>query len=127
MCLVTLEYHCEPVSSCAWAPDGQTFVTGSLDRHRQLCLWDTHGRRVYDWHGNYRVQDCAISPDGQRLITISYDKRIFVYNFNTREEEYCITSLKVDLTSLNISSDSRYMLVSTSDDEVQLIEIDTAG
>lgn len=43
----------------------------------------------------------------------------------TREEEYSIL-LKLDLTCINISQDSRYMLVNMSDSEVQLLDIENA-
>ena len=113
-----------PVTTAAWAPDGQTFVMGSLDIQAHLCVWDTNGRHVYTWPGGYRVQDCAISPDGQRLITISTDKRIHVYNYRTREEEYNF-ELQVALTCISISQDSKYMLVNMADNEIQLLEIET--
>ncbi|PGH07060.1 hypothetical protein AJ80_08073 [Polytolypa hystricis UAMH7299] len=124
-CLLTINHHHEPVTSAAWAPDGESFVTGSLDSQSQLCHWGIRGQALYTWPGNYRVRDCAISPDGQRLIAISTEKKIYVYNFVTRDEVYSI-SLKLDLTCINISHDSRYMLVNMSDSEVQLLDIETA-
>lgn len=124
-CLLTIDRHTEPVTTAAWAPDGETFVTGSLGRQSQLCLWHLNGRSAYSWQTDYRIQDCAISPDGQRLVTISPNMQIFVYNFVTREEEYSIL-LKTKMTSLSISRDSRYMLINMTDNEVQLIDIETA-
>lgn len=124
-CILTIDHHHEPVTCAAWAPDGESFVTGSLDRQSQLCHWGLRGQALYTWSGDYRVQDCAISPDGQRLITISTDKRICVYNFHTREEEY-VVNLRVDLTCISISRDSKYMLVNMSDNEIQLLDIETA-
>ena len=56
---------------------------------------------------------------------ISPEKQIFVYNYVTREEEYAI-QLKTKLTCISISHDSRYMLVNMADNEVQLIDIETA-
>lgn len=58
-------------------------------------------------------------------MTISIERQIFVYNFVTREEQYSIL-LKCDMTSLSISRDSRYMLINTTDNEVNLIDIETA-
>lgn len=122
---MTTEPLAQPVTTAAWPPDGQTFVIGSLDIDAHLCVWDINGRHVYTWPGGYRVQDCAITPDGQRLITISTDKRIHVYNYRTREEEYNF-ELKVALTCISISEDSKYMLVNMADNEIQLLEIETA-
>ena len=124
-----IDHHNQPVSTACWAPDGETFVTGSLDKQSQLCLWrlDTlDGRPSYSWAIDYRVQDCAISSDGQRMVTISSEMQIFVYNFVTREEEYSLRS-KTKMTCLSISRDSRHMLINMVDNEVQLIDIETAG
>ncbi|KAK2861326.1 hypothetical protein FQN49_004319 [Arthroderma sp. PD_2] len=122
-CILTIDHH-QPITSASWAPDGESFVTGSLDGQSHLCHWSVHGEALYTWPGQYRVRDCAITPDGRRLIAISLEKRIYVYNFITREEEYSVL-LKLDLTCLSISADSRYMLVNMSENEVQLLEIDT--
>ncbi|KAL1959937.1 hypothetical protein VTO42DRAFT_605 [Malbranchea cinnamomea] len=124
-CLLTIDHHHEPVTSAAWAPDGESFVTGSLDNQSQLCLWSVKGQALYTWTGTYRVRDCAISADGRRLIAISTDNRIYVYNFITRQEEYCIR-LNLDLTCINISRDSKYILVNMSNSVVQLLDIETA-
>lgn len=125
MCLLQIDHHNQPVSTACWAPDGETFVTGSLDKQSQLCLWTLDGRPSYNWAIDYRVQDCAISADGQRMVTISSERQIFVYNFVTREEEYSIL-LRTKMTCLSISRDSRYMLVNMADNEVQLIDIESA-
>lgn len=125
ICLLQIDHHNQPVSTACWAPDGETFVTGSLDKQSQLCLWTLDGRPSYSWAIDYRVQDCAISSDGQRMVTISSECQIFVYNFLTREEEYSIL-LRTKMTCLSISRDSRYMLVNMADNEVQLIDIETA-
>lgn len=120
-----IDHHTDVVSTASWAPDGKTFVTGSLDKQAQLCLWDLNGRALYTWSSEHRVKDCAISPDGRRLVAISSEKHIIVYNFITREEEYSIL-LKVKMTCISISQDSQYMLVNMADNEVQLIDIETA-
>ena len=124
-CILTIEHHGQPVTTAAWAPDGQTFVTGSLDMQTQLCLWSMNGDQVYNWATSYRIFYCSISPDGQRLVSISSDKQIFVYNFINREQLYCIV-LRTGMTCINISRDSRYMLINMADNEVQLIDIENA-
>lgn len=123
-CLLEIDQHTEPVTTASWAPDGKTFVTGSLDRQTQLCVWDLGGNRVFAWSGGYRVQDCSITPDGKRLVVISVEKRVYVYNFRTREEEYSIP-MKRDLNCIKVSRDSKHVLVSTSDNEIQMLDIAT--
>lgn len=99
---------------------------GSLDIQAHLSVWDIDGRHVYTWPGGYRVQDCAMTPNGQRLVTISTDKRIHVYNYRTREEEYSF-EVQVPLTCISISQDSKYMLVNLADNEIQLLEIESCN
>lgn len=124
--LQLIDQHREPVTTATWAPDGQSFVTASLERRDStLCLWDLQGRRLHKWSNDYRVQDCAITPDGQRLVVVSTEKGIFVYDFHTKEEEYRL-DLKINLTCLTISRDSKQMLVNVVDNEIHLLDIETA-
>lgn len=123
-CLLTISQHREPVTAAAWAADGESFVTGSLDLNSQLCHWSMRGHALYMWPGGYRVQDCAITPDGKRLIAADVSRKIHVYNFQTHEEEYTIT-LKSKPTSVNVSRNSKYMLVNLSEGQIQLIDIET--
>jgi len=114
----------EPASSCVWAPDGQTFVTGCLDKERNLCQWNLNGEVIYDWGRSHRIQDLAVSPNGNRLIAMDNESHLHVYNFVTRELEYEM-DLKVQLSSISISQDSRYMLVNKTDGEARLFDIET--
>ncbi|KAI9798670.1 MAG: hypothetical protein M1833_004659 [Piccolia ochrophora] len=123
-CLVTVEHHTYPVLTCAWAPDGLTFVTGAPDKQTPLCVSNLNGNLLHAWKGNYRVRDCSITPDGRRLIVITSEDRIVVFNYLTWEEEYSI-GLKVVLTCINTSADSRYMLINMADNEIQLLDIET--
>lgn len=123
--LLKIDYHAQPVTTAAWSPDGQCFVTGSLHGDHRLCLWSISGHPIHKWDTRFRVQDCAITPDGRRLVAISSERQIIVYNFETWEEEYCII-VKSRMTCINVSRDSRHMLVNMADGEIHLIDIDTA-
>ncbi|KAI4276063.1 MAG: hypothetical protein L6R35_006235 [Caloplaca aegaea] len=123
--LLKIDYHQEPVTTAAWSPDGQSFVTGSLNGAHRLVLWSIEGDIIHDWEVSYRVQDCAVSPDGKRLVVISSECQIVVYDFETRREEYCILN-KTRMTCINVSRDSRQMLVNMANSEIHLIDIDTA-
>ncbi|KAI9744371.1 MAG: hypothetical protein M1818_001900 [Claussenomyces sp. TS43310] len=114
----------EPVSSCVWAPDGRSFVTGSLSKDHNLCQWNIDGELIYDWGRMHRITDLAVSSDGHRLVAMDRTNHIHVYNFVTRELEYEM-DLKVELSSVNISHDSRQMLVSKVDGEARLFDIVT--
>ena len=123
-CILTIDHHRQPVTAAAWAADGETFVTASLDLNLQMCHWSMRGQVIHMWPGGFRVQDCAITPDGRRLIAADVEEKIHVYNFHTHEEEYCL-ALKSKPTSVAVSQDSRHMLVNLSEGQIQLIDIDT--
>lgn len=120
----TLPRFGQPVSSCVWAPDGESFVTGCLDTERNLCQWNLNGEVIYDWGQNHRIQDLALSPDGNRLIAMEHQDHVYVYNFLTRELEYEI-NLKVKLVSVAISQNSRHLLVNKNDGESRMFDLDT--
>ena len=123
-CLLTINHHRQPVTAAAWAADGESFVTASLDLTSQLCHWSMRGQPIYTWPGGFRVQDCAITPDGRRLIAADVEGKVHVYNFFTHEEEYCLP-LRSKPTSVSVSRDSRHMLVNLSEGQIQLVDIDS--
>lgn len=123
-CLLTISHHVQPVTAAAWAADGESFVTASLDVESSLCHWSVRGQAIYMWPMGFRVQDCAISADGRRLVAVDTDGKIHVYNMHTHEEEYCLP-MRSKPTSVAVSRDSRHMLVNLAEGEIQLINIDT--
>lgn len=112
------------MSSCVWAPDGQTFVVGCLDKERNLSQWNLHGDMIYDWGRNHRIQDIAVSPNGHYLVAMDNETHLHVYNFVTRELEYEL-DMKTTMTSVSISQNSRYLLVNKTDGEAQMLDLDT--
>ena len=123
--LTVIQNFAEPVTTAAWTPDGQHFVTGSLDKKAALTLWSAAGAKAHAWAAPYRVQDLAVSPDGARLVTVSVERQIFVYDLAARTEEYSLR-LRTEMTCVSISRDSRHMLVNMADNELQLIDLRTA-
>jgi WD40 repeat protein len=123
--MTTLNEFSYAVTSAAWAPNGESFMIGSQDAPLGLCLWNLQGEKVYGWTEDHpRVHDLAISPDGHRLVVL-LKNRILVYDFATREK-LCEWALDdVELTSVNISQDSRHMLISMNDNKIRVMDIDT--
>ncbi|KAG0155604.1 hypothetical protein PDIDSM_2776 [Penicillium digitatum] len=125
-CLLTINHHRPPVTAAAWTADGESFVTASLDAESQLRHWSMRGQPLYTWKGGFRVQDCAISPDGRRLVAADTVSKVHVYNMLTYEEDYCLP-LPSNVTSVSISKDSRHVLLSLAEGEIQLVDMETAA
>lgn len=112
------------MSSCVWAPDGRTIVTGSFDKTKPLCQWDLNGDCLLVWTKQHRTGGLAISPDGRWLVAMEDQLRLQIYNFLTQELEY-IYSVDSRATSISISRDSKHLLVNKTNNEAQLIDLET--
>jgi WD repeat-containing protein 26 len=117
--LRTIKDHNDIVGACAWVNDGSRFITGSPDK--KMIMWDINGDVVHRWTG-IRPLNMAITPDGNKLVVLCSDDIIHVYNLETRDQ---ITAIKIDssLTSVTISSDSRFALINVKPDEVHLWDL----
>ena len=123
-CIRLIDDHRTPVLSATWAPDSKHFITASPDRITRLKLNDIHGQPSNEWDIEYRAQDVVITPDGSKLITSSVDQDLYIYNFSSRREEHKIM-LTSKITCLSVTRDSKFILVSLSAGELQLIGIDS--
>ncbi|KAF2753983.1 WD40 repeat-like protein [Pseudovirgaria hyperparasitica] len=129
MVLLEMTDFTYPVMSAAWAPNGESFVTGSQDAENALIMWDTKkGVKIHQWKEEHlRVDDLAISPDGERLVVATNGTagRIFVYDYVTRGKVRDWVFDGVRITSVNISRDSKTLLVSVNNNKTKLIDLDT--
>lgn len=122
----------EPVTSAAWLPNGESFVTATLDSEAPLSLWDVRNGEhpIHTWKDTsmrYRFQDCAISPDGQRLVAVSNVQdnchiRIFSLETMGKIADWPIHPTP---TSLSISGDSRFLLINFADNRLRMLDIET--
>ncbi|KAK2679327.1 WD40 repeat [Fusarium oxysporum f. sp. vasinfectum] len=112
----------EPVSGCVWAQDSRSLVVGTLDPNYSLRTLNLDTSEQYEWGVKHRVQDLCGSPDGRWLVAVDNQQTIHVYNAVTRELEFDM-ELKARPTSVNISQDSRHLLVNKCDGEAQLIDL----
>lgn len=144
-CLRILKKHSEPVTTAAWAPDGQTFVTGSLGMTSTMCIWpyqpSSESVPLYDFGESCtRVQDCAIGaikhrsssialpedeePSGPvRLVAICTDHTIHIYDYRRREKLSFLT-MDDEITCLNLSLDGHEMLMNLSCGEIWAMRVD---
>jgi WD40 repeat protein len=116
----------EPVTSVVWAPDGQSFLTGCLEKTQSLCQWNLDGELIYDWRqAELRIGDLAISPNGRWLVVaIGGKKNFLVYNFITREFEY-ESEMDDNIASIAIGQISNELLVNKTNGETRIIDLET--
>lgn len=114
----------EPVSSCVWAPGGESFILGSFDKAHALVTWSATGEELFTWTTKFRVEDLTISPDGRWLVAMDDQQHVHVFDYQTRELRYDL-ELSCRGTSIRISADSKYLLVNKKDAIAQLINIAT--
>lgn len=123
-CLRVIGDFEEPVSSCVWAADGQSFVTASFDKTHSLRLWNLRGDCIYTWPNQHRTEDLALSRDQRWLVAMDEQCTLHVYNLITREHVYDLV-LNSRAASLSISRDSKFLLVNKADCEAILIDLET--
>jgi len=83
-CITTLSKHTDAVTSCAWLPDGNRFVTGALDK--SILLWGDKGADViHRWTGA-RVTDLVVSRDGQKMVAVCHERKIRIYDLQDYSE-----------------------------------------
>jgi len=70
---VEIHGHAAQILDAAFAPDGERFVTGSLDSTARI--WGEKGEEVAVLRGHGgAVFSVAFSPDGTRVLTVSWDR-----------------------------------------------------
>ncbi|TDL15120.1 WD40 repeat-like protein [Rickenella mellea] len=154
-CLHALDACTETITSLVWLVDGSGFLSASLDRKIILWGADGIQREVWGT-AVMRITDLAVTPDSSRLVAVGVrhlppsennsaggtpptgaatqaytvghgdvENRLIIYNLATKEQETSIR-LEGELTTVNISQDSRYALIHHAPDEVQLWDLDLA-
>jgi len=119
-CLKTLTKHTEPIVSCAWFPDGKKFASGGLDK--TIFIMDLEGQELKTISTS-RVNDMVISNDGQTLVVICQEKKLRFYDLESMSETYIQQSDAI--TSLEKSSDGKYLLVNVCSNEIHLWDLKT--
>lgn len=149
-CVRILKHHMEPVSTAAWAPDGKSFVTGSLDLQRPLCVWpsesaSSNSSPLHTFDNCSRVEGCAIatlrpeSPsallaedDGSnssetnnsvRLVAFCTDKTVHVFDYARREKLRHIV-LDWAITCISLSKDGHEMLMNLNCGQIWTVGVE---
>lgn len=67
------KHHTEPVTACAWLPDGSAFVSGGNDKNVFVCGIDGHVTAQFQVA---RVNDLVVTRDGKSVIIVCQEKKI---------------------------------------------------
>src|SRR5271169_1407336 len=105
-CVRTME-HNEIVTVCRWFPDGQTFISASVDK--EIIVWNLAGTIIHQWSLD-RLYDIAITPDGSKMVAICNDRKLHIYSIHDDFRELLSYQMAHNMTSVVASNDSKYVL-----------------
>jgi len=109
-CLNTFKHHSDLVTACAWLPDNKHFVSGSLDK---TIIHSNIEGKIVDRFSAARVNDLSVSHDGKRMIAVCQEKKIRIESLDKSERSISLDEQNL-VTSLELSDDSRFLLVNIS-------------
>ena len=113
--------HRDFVSGLAFAPDGQTLASGSMDA--TIKFWDlAAGRETGTLTGHMQeASDLAYSPDGRTLVSVEHKQLVKWWHVATRREIATLAFPGI-AHALQFSMDGSVLAVATSDQELQLFK-----
>ncbi|WP_078624075.1 hypothetical protein [Streptomyces monomycini] len=117
--------HSSPVSSLAFAPDGQTLATASADH--SVKLWDvrSHGLLATLTGHTEMVNTVAFSPDGHTLATASNDRSVKLWDARSHRLLATLTGHTDMAEGVAFSPDGRTLASSSGDRTVRLWDVRT--
>jgi WD40 repeat protein len=113
--------HQDFVSGLAFAPDGETLASGSVDG--TIRLWDSAtGRELGLLAGHLEeTTDVAFSPDGRTLASLAHGDSLKLWHLPSLRE---VVSLEVPDAGnfLQFSSDGRHLSLTTTRNSVRFLD-----
>jgi len=119
--LVRTMEHNDIVTVCRWFPDGQTFISASVDK--EVMVWNLSGTVLQQWSMD-RMFDLAVTPDGSKLVAICNERKLHIYNVLDSFREVMSYQMGHNMTSVTVSNDSKYVLINSMAQEVHLWDIE---
>jgi WD repeat-containing protein 26 len=113
--------HNEIVTVCRWFPNGQNFISASVDK--EVIVWNLLGTVVHQWSLD-RMFDLAITPDGSKMVAICNERKLHIYSINDDFREHLSYQMPHNMTSIVASNDSKYVLINSMAQEVHLWDIE---
>ncbi|KAF3666416.1 Transducin family protein / WD-40 repeat family protein isoform 2 [Capsicum annuum] len=108
--------------SCGWAPDGQRIFCGATDK--SISMWDLEGKELECWKGHrtIRISDLGITSDGKHVVSVCKENMIVLFGWESKAEK--VIQEDQSITSFVLSMDKKYVLVSLSNQEIHLWNIE---
>ncbi|PHU11991.1 hypothetical protein BC332_18921 [Capsicum chinense] len=108
--------------SCGWAPDGQRIFCGATDK--SISMWDLEGKELECWKGHrtIRISDLGITSDGKHIVSVCKENMIVLFGWESKAEK--VIQEDQSITSFVLSMDKKYVLVSLSNQEIHLWNIE---
>ncbi|TMW85414.1 hypothetical protein EJD97_023199 [Solanum chilense] len=108
--------------SCGWAPDGKRIFCGVTDK--SISMWDLEGKELECWKGHRttRISDLGITSDGKHVVSVCKENMIVLVGWESKVER--VIQEDQAITSFVLSMDSKYVLVSLSNQEIHLWNIE---
>lgn len=116
--------HARPIASAAFAPDGRRIAT--TDGVRELRIWTVPAPGI-EWPPAIAAAEVprainrvAFSPDGAWLLATANDGDIHVWNAETGEAAYRITSDRRQLRALALTPDGKWLAAVADENTVRV-------
>lgn len=124
--LKTFRGHSHGVWAVAYAPDGQTIVSGGVDRY--IRVWDIEtGRLLRSLRGHTAdIRALVFTPDGRTLASGSEDRTIRLWNPKTGEPtKLLFTRYDHNVCSLSLSPDGLMLARGSHNKDIKIWEVTT--
>lgn len=118
-------HHTQPVFCAAFAPGGDTAVTGGGDA--SLCVWDLTNQQSQQVLKGHRgtVKCVAFTASGRLLVSGGVDQTVRVWDARTGQMMHCLTGHSDEVSVVTASPDGQWILSGGADLTVRLWALDT--
>jgi dipeptidyl aminopeptidase/acylaminoacyl peptidase len=117
--------HDDSVQAVAFAPDGQTLASASIDR--SIRLWKTSTGELVRTVGQHegRILALTYSPDGKTLASTSSDLKVHLWNPAEGKLVRTLNGHTDTIQAVAFSPDGKFLATSALDQSVRLWDADT--